>query len=56
LPASGMVFEILYQGKERLMDRLLLERKSILKGELQKSDDVNVIDYFHVHGKAYFEV
>jgi DNA ligase D-like protein (predicted ligase) len=55
LPASYIVFDILYLGQENLMDRPLLDRKSILKAELQESDVVTVIDYLPDDGKAYFE-
>jgi DNA ligase D-like protein (predicted ligase) len=55
LPASYMVFDILYLGHESLMDRPLLERKSILKAELQESDVVTIIDYLPEDGEAYFK-
>ena len=50
-----MVFDILYLGHESLMDRPLLERKSILKAELQESDVVTIIDYLPEDGEAYFK-
>ena len=37
------------------MDRPLLERKSILKTELQESDVVTIIDYLPEDGEAYFK-
>jgi DNA ligase D-like protein (predicted ligase) len=55
LPASYMVFDILYLGQESLMDRPLAERKSILKSQLQESDVVNIIDYVAENGKGYFK-
>lgn len=55
LPASFIVFDILYKDGENLMDRPLSERKSILKEELQESDVVTIIDYFPDDGKAYFK-
>jgi DNA ligase D-like protein (predicted ligase) len=55
LPASYMVFDILYKGQQSLMDRPLIDRKSILKAELQESDVVTIIDYFPENGEAYFE-
>jgi ATP-dependent DNA ligase len=55
LPASYMVFDILYLGQENLMDRPLSDRKSILKEELGESDVVTIIDYLPENGKAYFK-
>jgi DNA ligase D-like protein (predicted ligase) len=55
LPASYIVFDILCLGKESLMDRPLLERKSILKAELRESDVVTIIDYLPDDGEAYFK-
>ena len=54
MPASYIVFDILYLGQESLMDRPLLDRKSILKAELQESDVVTIIDYLPENGEAYF--
>jgi ATP-dependent DNA ligase len=55
LPASYMVFDILYLGQESLMDRPLVDRRAILKAELQESDVVTIIDYLPEDGKAYFK-
>jgi DNA ligase D-like protein (predicted ligase) len=55
LPASFIVFDILYKGQKNLMDRPLSERKSILKEGLQESDVVTIIDYLPEDGKAYFK-
>jgi len=55
MPASYIVFDILYLGRESLMDRPLLDRKSILKAELQESDVVTIIDYLPEDGEAYFK-
>ncbi len=37
------------------MDRPLIDRKSILKAELQENGLVTIIDYFQEDGKAYFQ-
>lgn len=55
LPANYVVFDILYLGQENLMDRPLVERKSILKAELQESDVITNVDYFPQKGEAYFK-
>ncbi|MGD0953266.1 MAG: hypothetical protein ABR985_12890 [Methanotrichaceae archaeon] len=55
LPASYMVFDILSLGHESLMNRPLLERKSILKEQLRESDVVTIIDYLPEDGEAYFK-
>lgn len=55
MPASYIVFDILYKGQESLMDLPLIDRKSILKAELQESSVVTIIDYLEEDGKAYFE-
>lgn len=55
LPASYMVFDILYLGQESLMDRPLFERKSILKAELQESDVVTIIDYLPENGESFYK-
>lgn len=55
LPASYIVFDILYRGGENLMDRPLSERKSILKEELGESDVVTIIDYLPESGESYFK-
>ena len=55
LPASYIVFDILCRGKESLMDRPLLERKSILKEHLQESNVVTIIDYLPEDGEAYYK-
>ena len=55
LPASYMVFDILYLGQESLMDRPLIERKSILKEELQESDVVTIVDYLPEHGESFYK-
>ena len=56
MPASYIVFDILQTGQESLMNRPLLERKSILSKELQENDFVTIIDYMQEKGDAYYEV
>ncbi len=55
MPASYIVFDILYKGQESLMDRPLLDRKSILKAELQENGIVTIIDYLQEDGNSYFK-
>ena len=55
MPANYIVFDILYKGQENLMNRPLLERKAILKQELQENDFVTIIDYLQNDGEAYFK-
>jgi DNA ligase D-like protein (predicted ligase) len=55
MPASYIVFDILYRGSESLMDLPLIERKSILQEELQESDSVTVIGYMQEDGEAYLK-
>ena len=55
LPASYIVFDILCLGRESLMDRPLVDRKSILKNELQESDVVTIIDYLPEHGESFYK-
>jgi DNA ligase D-like protein (predicted ligase) len=53
-PASYLVFDILYAG-DCLMDRPLLERKSILKKELAEGERVSIIDFMPEKGEAYYQ-
>jgi DNA ligase D-like protein (predicted ligase) len=53
-PASYIVFDILYAG-EGLMDRPLLERKSILKKELAEGERVSIMDFIPEKGEAYYQ-
>jgi DNA ligase D-like protein (predicted ligase) len=53
-PASYLVFDVLYAG-EWIMDRPLLERKSILKEELAEGERVSIIDFMHEEGEAYYQ-
>jgi DNA ligase D-like protein (predicted ligase) len=55
LPASYIVFDILYKDGESLMDHPLEERKSILKAELKEDSIVMIIDYLQEDGEAYFK-
>jgi ATP-dependent DNA ligase len=55
MPASYIVFDILYRGQESLMDSPLMDRKSVLKEELQESSVVTIIDYLQEDGNSYFE-
>jgi ATP-dependent DNA ligase len=49
-----MVFDILYAG-ECLMDRPLLERKSILREELTEGERVSIMDDVAEKGEAYYQ-
>jgi len=53
-PASYIVFDILYAGED-LMDRPLLERKSILEKELVEGEHVSVVDFMVEEGEAYYQ-
>ena len=55
MPASYIVFDILYKGQESLMDRPLIDRKSILREELQENGIVTIIDYLQEYGNSYFK-
>jgi DNA ligase D-like protein (predicted ligase) len=55
MPASYIVFDILYRGNESLMDLPLIERKSILQEHLLESDAVTVIGYMQEDGEAYLK-
>jgi DNA ligase D-like protein (predicted ligase) len=55
MPASYVVFDILYSKGENMMDMPLHERKAILKEALQESDGVTLADYFPEKGEAYFK-
>jgi ATP-dependent DNA ligase len=55
LSANYVVFDILFKGQESLMNLPLIERKSILKEELQETDFINIIGYMPEHGEAYFK-
>ena len=54
LPASYVVFDILYAGGKSILDLVLRERNQILQQELQESDNVSIIDSFSARGKDYF--
>lgn len=55
MPASYIVFDILYKNSENLMNLPLVERKSILREELNGNDLVTVIDFLQEDGEAYFK-
>ena len=55
MPASYIVFDILYRGKDNLMDLPLIERKSILQQELKGDDLITIIDFMREDGEAYFK-
>jgi DNA ligase D-like protein (predicted ligase) len=56
LPASYVVFDILYAQGKRVMDLPLRERKTILQEELQESEIVTIADSFPEKGEDYFQV
>jgi ATP-dependent DNA ligase len=55
MPANFIVFDMLFEGEDNLMNLPLLERKAILKQELQETDFVTIIDYLPKDGEAYFK-
>lgn len=55
MPASYIVFDILYRDKENLMNLPLIERKSILRQELNGNDLITIIDFMPEDGEAYFK-
>lgn len=54
IPASYVVFDILYVDGKSVMNRPLLERKEILKDLLVENEFVTAADYFLEKGKDYF--
>lgn len=55
LPASYVVFDILYAKERSVMDLPLRERKRILREELQESEIVTIADFFPEKGEDYFQ-
>jgi len=55
MPATYVVFDVLFLEGESLMDRPLTERKEILKNALQETDSVIIVDYLEEKGEAYFQ-
>ncbi len=55
MPASYIVFDILYKGQDNLMNLPLVERKSTLQQELDETDSITIIDYYQGDGEAYFK-
>ena len=54
LPASYVVFDILYAGGRSILDQPLRERKQLLPQQLQESENVSIIDFYSHRGKDYF--
>jgi ATP-dependent DNA ligase len=54
LPASYVVFDILYAKERSVMDLPLRERKQILREELQESEAVSIAVSFPEKGEDYF--
>jgi DNA ligase D-like protein (predicted ligase) len=54
MPASFVVFDILYAKGKSIMDRPLSERKKILRDELQEDELVIISDFFFEKGVDYF--
>ncbi|MDD1750910.1 MAG: non-homologous end-joining DNA ligase [Methanothrix sp.] len=55
MPASYVVFDILYAQERSIMDLPLRKRKNILQEELQESEFVTIIDSFPEKGQDYFQ-
>jgi DNA ligase D-like protein (predicted ligase) len=55
LPASYVVFDILYAKERSVMDLPLWQRKRILHEELQESETVTIADSFLEKGEDYFQ-
>ncbi|MDD2834734.1 MAG: non-homologous end-joining DNA ligase [Methanothrix sp.] len=55
LPASFVVFDILYAEERSVMDLPLRQRKRILNEELQESEMVAIADSFPEKGEDYFQ-
>jgi DNA ligase D-like protein (predicted ligase) len=55
MPASYVVFDIIYAKEKSVMNLPLRERKSILHEELQDSEFVTIADSFPEKGEDYFQ-
>ena len=55
LPASYVVFDVLYAQGKSVMDLPLRERKKVLQEELQESEIVTIADSFPEKGEDYFQ-
>jgi ATP-dependent DNA ligase len=55
LPASFIVFDILYAKERSVMDLPLWQRKRILHEELQESEMIAIADSFPEKGEDYFQ-
>jgi DNA ligase D-like protein (predicted ligase) len=53
-PATYVVFDILFSGRENVNHLPLWERKAILKKLVKENDRVVLIDYLEEKGEAYF--
>jgi len=54
LPASYVVFDIIYAEEKSLIEMPLRERKQILHQELEEREEVSIIDSFPARGIDYF--
>jgi ATP-dependent DNA ligase len=54
MPASFVVFDILYAKGMSIMERPLCERKEFLKDELQENERIVISDFFFERGVNYF--
>ncbi len=55
MPASYVIFDVLYARGENVMNRPLCERKEILKETVQETELISVTDYFHEQGEKYYQ-
>jgi len=55
MPATYVVFDILFWEGVSVMDLPLIERKQILKKALQESDSITITDYLLEKGEAYYQ-
>jgi len=55
LPASYVVFDVLYSQGENVMNRPLDERKEILKESVKETELISVTDYFPEEGEKYYQ-
>ncbi len=54
LPASYVVFDLLYAEGKSLLDLPLRQRKQLLPQQLPESESVSIIDFYTARGKDYF--
>ena len=55
MPATYVVFDILFAEGVSVMELPLMERKEILKKAVQETDSVIITDYLEGKGEAYFQ-